>query len=330
VEDRGRVDMINSPLTVQALCSRLRFRHLQLLETLGRSHNMHVTAQQLNITQPAATKILKDIEDTLDVELFERLPREMKPTEMGLFVLQFAHESLKVAGKFVEELDNMKRGGYGVIQVGATYGVAPLLSPCIVRMKERHPRTSILVLERTSDLLLEQLNEKALDLVIARPRGEDQHNRFDFRNIGATRMWVVANPRHPLLQKGELTLAELMEWPWIVQPRTTPTRQLFEGALADNGLISPVSVVETTSIFMFLQLLQASNMLAVLPSSAVGTFVERKQLAKLPIHFARRIEDYGVMTRRGDQPSLMAAEFIDIVLDVAQEELHQPGSDGDD
>ena len=267
--------MTNPPLTIQTLCSRLRYRHLHLLDALARSRNVHVAAQQLNVTQPAATKILKDIEDMLGAELFERLPRDMKPTEIGGFVLRFAHESLNVASKFLEELDHMKRGGYGIVQIGVTYGVAHLLSPCIVRMKARHPRVSIRVLERTSDLLLQELKEKTIDLVIGRFTGEDQHNWFEFRDIGATRMCVVANPRHPLLGEKALTLAQLMDWPWIVQPLTTPTRQLFEGALADHGLSCPVSLVETTSIFTTLQLLEASEMLAVLPSSAVDTFVDQ-------------------------------------------------------
>ena len=318
--------MTNAPLTIQTLCSRLRYRHLYLLDLLGRSHNVHVAAQQLNVTQPAATKILKDIEDMLGVELFERLPREMRPTEIGRFVLQFAHQSLNVAGKFVEELDHRKLGGYGIVHVGVTYGVAHLLSPCIVRMKARHPRVSIRVLERTSDLLLDELKEKTLDVVIGRFTGEDQHNWFDFRDLGATKMCVVANPRHPLLRETTLTLAQLMDWPWIVQPLTTPTRQLFEATLADHGLNCPVSLVETTSIFTTLQLLEASDMLSVLPSSAVDTFVERRQLSKLPLDFARQIEDYGVLTRRGEASSLMTAEFIAIVLEVAREELQQRGA----
>lgn len=321
--------MTNSPLTIQTLCSRLRYRHLYLLAALERSHNVHVAAQELNVTQPAASKILKDIEDMLGVELFERLPRDMKPTEIGQFVLQFAHESLNVAGKFTEELDHMKRGGYGLVQVGVTYGGAHLLSPCIVRMKARHPRVSIRVLERTSDLLLEQLKEKTLDIVIGRFTGEDQHNWFDFLDIGATRMCVVVNPHHALLREKHLTLTQLMEWPWIVQPLTTPTRQLFEGTLADHRLSCPVNLVETTSIFMTLQLLQASDMLAVLPSSAVDAFVEQNLLAKLPLEFTRQIEDYGVLTRRGDQPSLMTAEFIDLVIEVGREELQPPGPAGD-
>ncbi len=115
----------------------------------------------------------------LGVELFERPPREMKPTEIGRFVLQFADQSLNVAGKFVEELDDRKCGGYGIVQVGVTYGVAHLISPCIVRMNTRHPR--VLDLGAGADqptCSCMELKEKTLDVVIGRFTGEDQHNWF--------------------------------------------------------------------------------------------------------------------------------------------------------
>lgn len=68
-----------------AVLAKLRFRHLQLLDVLGRSRNLRIAAEQLHITQPAATKILSDIEDTLQARLFDRLPRDMRPTELGEF-----------------------------------------------------------------------------------------------------------------------------------------------------------------------------------------------------------------------------------------------------
>lgn len=66
-------------------------------------------------------------------------------------------------------------------------------------------------------------------------------------------------------------------------------------------------------------------MLAVLPSSAVDTFLAQSQLAKLPLDFSRRIEDYGVLTRRGEKPSLMTAEFIEIVLGERSSVPSAPG-----
>lgn len=304
-------------LSLQTLSNRLKLRHLVLLDALGRSHNMHLAAQQMNITQPAATKILQDIEDLFGLVLFERQPRNMQPTDLGEFVIRFARETLNATGKFVEELDHMRKGGHGMLLVGATYGIAYLLSPSIMKMKRKRPLLSIRILERTSDILLTELKEKNLDLVIGRFTGEHQHNIFDFRDIAATQMCAAVNPTHPLLKETHLSLVQLMDWPWILHPLSTPTRKLFEETLADMGLKSPVNLVETTSIFTTLQLLQGSDMIAVLPVSAIKDHIRRGMLSRLPISFDRQLEDYGILARKGETPSTAAGEFMETVLEVA-------------
>jgi DNA-binding transcriptional LysR family regulator len=307
-------------LSLQTLTSRLKFRHLVLLDALGRTHNVHLAAQQMNLTQPAATKILQDIEDLFGFSLFERLPRNMQPTDLGQVVIRYAQETLNAAGKFVEELDHRRKGGYGTLLVGATYGVAHLMSSSIMKIKTRRPLLAIRVLERTSDLLLAELEQKTLDLVIGRFTSEHQHNFFDYRDLAATPLCLVVNPQHPLLRETELELAQLISWPWILHPLTTPSRILFEETLAGLGLGTPVNVVETTSIFATLQLLQGSDMIAMLAASAVGDYIRRGIIAQLPISFDRQLEDYKVLTRKGDVLSPAAEEFVDIIVDVAQHE----------
>jgi DNA-binding transcriptional LysR family regulator len=308
---------VRPSLSLQALSNRLKLRHLVLLDALGRSRNMHLAAQQMNITQPAATKILHDIEDLFGLVLFERLPRNMQPTDLGEFVIGFARETLNATGKFVEELDHMRKGGHGILLVGATYGIAYLLSPSIMKMKQKRPLLSIRVLERTSDILLAELEEKNLDLVIGRFTGEHQHNIFDFRDIAATQMCVAVNPTHSLLKEEQLSLSQLMDWPWILHPLSTPTRKLFEETLASMGLKSPVNIVETTSIFTTLQLLQGSEMITIIPISAVGDYIKRGMISVLPISFYGQLEDYGLLTRKGENLSATTTEFMEIVLEVA-------------
>jgi DNA-binding transcriptional LysR family regulator len=272
----------------------------------------------MNLTQPAATKILHDIEDMFGFPLFDRLPRNMRPTDLGEFVIRFARETLNASEKFVEDLNHMREGGHGTLLIGATYGIAPLLSTSIMRIKEKRPLLTIRLLERTSDILLKELEEKTIDVVIGRFTIEHQHNIFNFRDIGATKVCVVVGPNHPLLEQPDLTLAQLMDWPWILHPLTTPTRKLFEETLADHGLKSPVNLVETTSIFATLQLLQGSHMIAILPVSAIQDHLKRNIVSLLPIAFDRQIEDYGVLTRKDEELSAATREFIDIVLQTAR------------
>jgi DNA-binding transcriptional LysR family regulator len=317
---RTRTPPMRRSISLQSLATRLRFRHLVLIDALGRSRNMHIAAQQMNITQPAATKILHDVEEILDLPLFERLPREMRPTELGEQVIRFARETLNATGKFAEELDHLRRGGHGLLLIGATYGTAHILSAAIMRLKEKRPLLSIRVLERTSDLLVAELEQKTIDVVIGRFTDETQHNIFDFRPIAATPMCIVVSPNHPLLGAGDLTLDQLMTWPWVVHPLGTPTRKLFEATLADHGLECPVNLVETTSIFATLSLLQGTDMVAILPVTAVADFVERQMLARLPIRFEREVEDYGILTRKHEVLSSAALDFVAAVTLVTRDD----------
>ncbi len=113
------------PLLSATLPSKLRFRHLQLLELLGRTHNLRAAAEQMHVTQPAATKILGDIEAMFGERLFERLPREMRPTDLGLLAIRYAGSAMSGLGKFANEFVTQQGGGYGHLTVGAISASAP-------------------------------------------------------------------------------------------------------------------------------------------------------------------------------------------------------------
>ncbi|KGS11645.1 LysR family transcriptional regulator, partial [Pseudomonas coronafaciens] len=71
-----------SDLSFSSFCNWLKYRHLILIDTLGRTQNMHLAAQQMNLSQPALSKMLKEIESLLGFAIFERLPRSMVPTSL--------------------------------------------------------------------------------------------------------------------------------------------------------------------------------------------------------------------------------------------------------
>ena len=75
------------PLSLSRLLNRLRFKHLELLATLGETQVLHQAAKRINVSQPAATKMLADIEYTFGFSLFERHARGLRPTPLGAQVL---------------------------------------------------------------------------------------------------------------------------------------------------------------------------------------------------------------------------------------------------
>lgn len=96
-----------------AFCNWLRFKHLVLIDTLARTRNMHTTAQQMNLSQPALSKMLRDLEEQFGFALFERLPRSMPPTELGEYVVRYAQVSLNDSQRFVDQVNRLRQGGHG-------------------------------------------------------------------------------------------------------------------------------------------------------------------------------------------------------------------------
>ncbi|PTQ11330.1 LysR family transcriptional regulator [Sphingomonas oleivorans] len=312
--------MGSSDISFSSICGWLKLKHLLLVDTLARTRNMHAAAQEMNLSQPAISKMLRDLEELLGFPLFERLPRSMPPTELGEFVARYAWLTLNEARHFTDQVNLLRKGGHGRLRVGAIFAATAILLPeAIARIKVRRPLLSIEVVEQTSDQLLDMLDHRMLDLVIGRFTDERYQQLFDFRTLAPEPFCLVVNSRHPLCGQSDVPPARLMDWPWILFPANTPIRRRMERAFGEIGLTTPINVVETISTQTFLHLLQAGPMIALLPESMVQAQVQSGLLTILDIPFGVEPQDYGVLTRKEERLSDAAREFVDILLESACE-----------
>lgn len=301
------------------LCNWLRFRHLVLIDTLARTRNMHATAEQMSISQPAVSKMLREAERMLGFDLFQRLPRSLVPTDLGVHVARYAQIALNDARHFVGQVNDLREGGHGLLKIGTIFApTSQALPQAIVGIKQRWPLLTLDVLEGTSANLLSLLEHKQLDLVIARFTLDRHRQLFDFRALAPEPLCLVAGSQHPLAGNSDLPLAELGNWPWIVYPAGTPMRARLERAFAEAGMASPGNTVETISMQTTLQLLQTAPMLAMLAESMVEPDIRAGRLTRLNLPFPLVLDDYGVITRRNEVPGWAAQAFADQLLGAAE------------
>jgi len=312
--------MSGKPLSMAAACGRLRFRHLQFLDILGRTRNLRLTAEQMHITQPAATKILLDLEEIFDARLFERLPREMRPNELGLFTLRYAASALAGQKKFVDEFNALKQGGHGQLSIGAISGsAARLLTESVSEIQRRRPLLVLKVFEQSSDQLAVWLAERKIDLMIGRFTDDRQRSQFNYERLSPERLLVVGGPRHPLRGQPGLELSKLAHWPWLLYPPSTAVRKVSDDIFGVIGMAPTSSVVETTSFLFALESLQLTDMLSLQPSTLVEKYVEKGLLAHIPVEVPDRMPDYGMLTRMDEAPSPSVQAFMAVLRDVAAE-----------
>ncbi len=272
----------------------------------------------MHVTQPAATKILLDIEDIFEARLFERLPREMRPNELGLFALRWAAATLAGQRQFVDEFNALRQGGHGHLAVGAISGSASkLLAPAVREMLRRRPLLVLRLYEQSSDQLIAWLAERRIDLVIGRLTDRTQRAQVQYEPLTGEPLWVVAGPGHPLRGAPALDLAQLASCPWILYPPLTALRRICDEIFGAADSTPRAGSVETTSFLFAFELLQGSEMLSLQPAALVGKYVDKGLLIRLPVEIPERMPDYGLVTRLGEEPAPLARELMALLRGLA-------------
>jgi DNA-binding transcriptional LysR family regulator len=289
----------------------MRLRHYEILVALHDLGNLRKAAEQLAISQPAVTKALQEIESQLGAALFERHSKGVVATAVGEAVVQHARLAVSESRRLQETLDGLQSGHLGRVRVGSIMAPVPqMLTRAIVQAKGRHPQMDISVMVDTSDMLMGHLEQGALDVVIGRLTERVERGSFSFELLGEESLSVVAGFKHPLAKARQTTLKALMAYGWILQPRGSPMRELLELAFAESGLASPESIVESAAILLTTTLLQHTHMLAVVPTSVANHYAGGHLLSILPVRLPRRLDPYGLITRRRESLSAAAQAFI--------------------
>jgi DNA-binding transcriptional LysR family regulator len=312
---------------VLQLTSRLRLKQLVLLVALDDHRNLHRAAEAIHLTQPSATKLLHDVEFIFGFDLFERLPRGMQPTALGAEVVSFARRLLIELDRFSADIQTKRQGGYGQLVVGAIMGAAPdVVALAVIQLKRRRPLLVLKLLGETSDEILNLLEQCKIDLAVGRFSNLQQHNAIGYEDLGNEVLCLVARKEHPLAQVGTLTLQSLNDSSWILQPVTSPSRQIIEQEFGQAGIRTPSDIVECSSIFATLQLVQKSDAITILPESVVGDHLAAGLLVRLPIAVGKHLPGFGILTRRGEPLSAIALEFIDCLRNYGASMEQKPQS----
>lgn len=307
------------PLNLAHACARLRFRHLQFLDALGQTRNLRLAAERLHITQPAATKVLADIEEILGTRLFDRLSRGVRPNELGLFTLRYAGDVLGGQRKFVEEFNALRAGGHGHLTLGGISGsAADLLPAAVAEMQRQRPLLVLQIFEQSSNQLAQWLAERKIEVMLGRLTEPDQPALFHYERLMGERLHVVGGPQHLLRLEQAVEARELANWPWILYPPGTAIRKVSDDIFARAGLLPTSGVVETPSFLFSMELMQTTNMLTLAPAALADKYVSKGLLSRIATDLPVRMPDYGVVTRLGETPSPAAQAFIQVLREQAR------------
>ncbi len=302
------------------LRARLKTRQLLLLIALDEQRNIHRAAEALHMTQPAASKQLKDLEDMLEISLFDRLPRGMQPTIYGETMIRHARMALTSLSKAHEDIVALKSGLAGQVDIGIIMMPGMTLLPrAIARVKQAVPLLRIGVQVESSNVLLERLQRGTIDFMVARILDKGEQSDLEYQELAMETICAVARVGHPLANATSLSLKDVVDGAWIMSPQGSVLRHRCDMMFRSAGLEPPRNVVDTTAMLLIASLLQQSDSMHLLPVEIARYYVDLKVLTILPISLSCNMDGFGIVKRRNQLLSPGAHTLLEAILSVAKE-----------
>jgi len=312
--DRGRGDQIDGP--GRLLRRGLKLSHLRLMAALGETGAIGLAAARLGITQPAASRLLAEVEDLTGRPVHQRAGRGIVLTPEGEALARRAARALAEVASAEREMADLGRGLTGHVRLGAVTGPAlDRVLPALRAARLALPGVTCEVEVAPSDPLADLLLAGRLDFALARLPEDRDPALFDLVPLGEEPVSLVVRPGHALARRREIAPADLLGYDWVLPGPGTLLRRTVLGRLAALGLPPPPGRLSTSSFLLTLALLRESNAIAPLATAVARRFASGPEagLVMLPLDLGIVVPTYGLMTLRGTRLTPAAERLRDLV-----------------
>lgn len=306
-------NFLEYPAMREASIGRLRFGQLRLLAAMERSGSIRRTAQQVNMTQPAVSKALKELETLLGARLYERTSRGVVPTAAGLTAARGAKLLLAELGMLAEEIRQAGTGEHLAVRIGITpYLAGSVMPEALARLSPSMQLGNVRLEEGWAGPLLERLAEGALDMLLIMCTPEmvpALHNpSLKYERLFDEELAVVAAPSHPLVARRRVKLAELVDERWILGVPPSLTRRSLEDAFLHQGFRPPRPVLEATYLMNLFEAAASGLGIAACPLKGVENVLATGRIARVPLQPAIPLPPIVIVYRRlfSEHPRLAA------------------------
>ncbi len=276
---------------------RIRLRHLHTFVAVAQQGTLGRAAETLNLSQPALSKTLNELEQLTGTRLFERGRLGAQLTLVGEQFLTHAVKVLDALNSAGQALNRKEGLNNDIVRIGALPTAALGILPTVIgQFHKQQKDITLQVATMNNTMLLAGLKSGEIDIGIGRMSDPELMSGLHYELLFLESLKLVVRPGHPLLQE-TVTLSRVMEWPVVVSPKGTVPRQNAEALLQSQGCKMPAGCIETLSASLSRQLTVDFDYVWFVPSGAVKDDLRRGVLTALPITAQGAGEPIGILTR---------------------------------
>lgn len=261
----------------------MELRHLRYFVAAAEAENVSRAALKLHVSQPALSRQIRDLEDELGFQLFERSAKSVRLTEAGRVFLGEAHAVLQRAQEAVNAARAIALGAHGELHVG--YAPSPtvrLLPPTLRTFQAQLPNVRVRLHDLSNEEMLAGVREGKLQIALIVRPGRAMLRGLHFEEVARDTMRLAVPPRHPFARLRSVTVAQAAQQPLVAYNRKDyPEYHEYLGALFAPTGRTPRVVEEHDSAASLITAIEAGSGVAVLPQNMACVAGRRLKLIPL-------------------------------------------------
>jgi LysR family transcriptional regulator, low CO2-responsive transcriptional regulator len=288
------------------MLDRVTLRQLRIFAAAAQHLHFGRAAEQLNLTQPAVSIQLKELELEVGMPLFERMGRRTHLTAAGAELWGHVRDLLARLREADEAMESFRGGSAGQLQIAATTTAEYFAPHLLAQFRRAHPGLRIRLTVDNRRAVVRALADNTIDLAIMgrAPRELDTVAVAFARHPLA----IVAAPNHALARKRRLKLAQLADETFLIRERGSGTRDAMERAFAAQRF-RPAEMIETGSNETIKQAVMAGMGVSFLSLHTVGLESSTRRLVVLPVSGMPVMRDWYVVHRASKHLSPATTAF---------------------
>lgn len=292
---------LKAEVLLERMTARLRLRHLRLLAALSRCSTLAEAAEVVGVTQPAASQALRDIENLLEMPLFERHARGLKATEVGRLMADQSHLILGSVQSAAEALAASSLGLQRSLCVSAIpAALTSLVQPAMPRLRQRLAGVKVSFNECSPVEAQTWLQAGTAQLALVRQPQQVLDHRLVFTPLLADELLVAAAPQHPAVRARSVRLGDLASQPWSMPVGATLTADVFQNACRQAGFVPVKADMQSMSSALLLSVVSDGQTLVAAPRSILRTWLDTGALKQVRLREAIALSPLGALHHAGE------------------------------
>jgi LysR family transcriptional regulator, benzoate and cis,cis-muconate-responsive activator of ben and cat genes len=245
----------------------MELRHLRYFVAVAEEENVSRAALKLHVSQPGISRQIRDLEDEIGVQLFERSAKSVRLTAAGKVFLAEACAVLQRASEAVEKARAISGGAAGEINIGYAPSLTVQILPAALRkFQEQFPNVRVALHDLSTEEMLAQLGEKKLQIALTVRPPTKLLRGLRFEELARYAMCVAVAPNHPLAKTKTIRLEAVAREPLIAYSRKDyPEYHAMLGKLFAPAGIKPRIAGEHDSVTSLIAAVESGGGFALVP-----------------------------------------------------------------